>query len=61
MSESITSEDRRRINIFADRFGIVIPGDISLVAWSLPLLEILKDKVDALELRVRSLEEGTKP
>jgi hypothetical protein len=49
---TILPDERKRIEALALRLGPPIPGNISIVAWSLPLLEALVDRIDELERRL---------
>lgn len=53
MSYSITEESKSRAKRCAERLGVVIPGYIEIEMWSLPILEVLIDRIEALEKQLK--------
>ena len=58
--ELITFKDKRIVDAFADRLGTFIPGTTSVLLWPLPILELLAEKIEALELQVQELQEASR-
>ena len=52
----IKDEARERITNLATSLGVKIPGDISTVAWVLPILEALQFRIQELEHKVNVLD-----
>jgi hypothetical protein len=51
MSMFATPETKRSANELAERLGVTIPGDIRIEFWSLPILEALLARIEALEAK----------
>ncbi len=49
--------EQERAEELAKRLGTEIPDSISMGLWPLPLLEILVDRLEALEKRVWKLDD----
>lgn len=48
----ISEETRYRMNAIAAKAGTFIPGEIEVLAWTLPILEKLLDRIQELENKI---------
>ena len=53
----ITAEYRRRIEALAVRLNAIIPDNIPIDAWSLPILEQMEEELAKIRERLTKLEE----
>lgn len=53
---NLTKDEKERIEVLESRLSTFIPGNISIVAWPLPLLEKVIDRLERIELRLERLE-----
>ncbi|RLB06449.1 MAG: hypothetical protein DRG83_00270 [Deltaproteobacteria bacterium] len=42
----------------AERLGTLIPSEIDLVLWALPILEAIADRIEKIEQRLEKLTKG---
>ena len=54
----VSSFYKKKVKEFAERLGVSIPHDIDLFFWSLPILEVIVDRLELLEQRLREIEGG---
>ena len=50
--------ERERAEKLAERLGVTITGSIQMGLWTLPLLEVLVDRLEALEAEVYNIHVG---
>ncbi len=50
--------EKERGEKLAEKLGVTIPDSVSMGLWSLPLLEVLVDRLEALEAEVYNIHTG---
>ena len=56
----VSSFYKKKVKEFAERLGVSIPHDIDLFFWSLPILEVIVDRLESLEQKLREVEKERK-